>query len=132
MIVTGRPSKGVNSVYALAMNIGGDGKDVHPYLNRGIDPNGSERNDNTRFDLGRLRQWGIVFDHAMKVGVHVQLVLNEAERANKLELDGAGYALERPLYYRELVARFGHLNALMELQKFTQDEYWSNQGFSPM
>ena len=26
----------------------------------------------------------------------------------------------------------GHLNALMELQKFTQDEYWSNQGFSPM
>ena len=26
----------------------------------------------------------------------------------------------------------GHLNALMELQKFTQDEYWSQQGFSPM
>ena len=26
----------------------------------------------------------------------------------------------------------GHLEALMELQKFTQDEYWSNQGFSPM
>lgn len=25
-----------------------------------------------------------------------------------------------------------HLNALMELQKFTQDEYWANQGFSPM
>jgi rubrerythrin len=26
----------------------------------------------------------------------------------------------------------GHLNALMDLQKFTQDEYWSQQGFSPM
>lgn len=26
----------------------------------------------------------------------------------------------------------GHLNALMELQKFTQDEYWAQQGFSPL
>ena len=26
----------------------------------------------------------------------------------------------------------GHLNALMELQKMTQDEYWAQQGFSPM
>ncbi len=26
----------------------------------------------------------------------------------------------------------GHLEALMELEKFTQDEYWANQGFSPM
>ena len=45
-------SKGMNSVYFLTMNIGGDGKDVWPYRSP---------EDFTRFDVSKLAQWEIVF-----------------------------------------------------------------------
>ena len=38
--------------------------------------------------------------------------LNEAEEANKRELDGGELGVERKLYYRELIARFAHHPAL--------------------
>jgi hypothetical protein len=39
-------------------------------------------------------------------------VLNEAEAQNKRELDHGELGVERKLYYRELIARFGHHPAL--------------------
>ncbi len=39
-------------------------------------------------------------------------MLNEAEAANKRELDAGELGTERRLYYRELIARFGHYLAL--------------------
>lgn len=101
----------VNSIYFLTMNVGGDGKDVWPWLGP-IDPKGSERNDNLHFDLAKLRQWEIVFDHAQRRGIFLHFVLNEAEAANKRELDNGELGKERKLYYRELVARFSHHLAL--------------------
>jgi hypothetical protein len=38
----------------------------------------------------------------------LHLVLNEGERANKQWLGATGLTTERKLYYREMVARFGH------------------------
>ena len=100
-------SKGVNSIYAMTMNIGGDGRDCYPYL-AGINLAGSSSNDNSHIDISKVRQWEIVFEHAQKKGIVLHLVLNESEQGNKLELDNATLGNERKLYYRELIARFGH------------------------
>ncbi|HPA06201.1 MAG TPA: DUF5060 domain-containing protein [Candidatus Hydrogenedentes bacterium] len=104
-------SMNVNSIYFLVMNIGGDGKNVYPYLGP-IEPRGSASNDNLHFDLAKLHQWGLVFDHAQRNSIMLHVVLNEAEEANKQELDGGALGVERKLYYRELVARFAHCPAL--------------------
>ncbi len=104
-------SMNVNSIYFLTMNIGGDGKNVYPYLGS-IDREGSPSNDNLHFDLAKLRQWGFVLDHAQRKGIMLHVVLNESEEANKEELDDGLLGVERKLYYRELVARFAHFPAL--------------------
>jgi hypothetical protein len=104
-------SRNVNSIYFLTMNVGGDGKDVWPWAGK-PNPNGSNKNDNLHFDISKLQQWEIVFAHAQKQGIFLHFVLNEAEAPNKKELDDAGLGTERKLYYRELVARFGHHLAL--------------------
>lgn len=90
-------SKGMNSVYFLTMNIEGDGKDVWPY---------ASPNDRTRFDCSKLDQWEIVFDHMENLGLMMHLVTQETE--NELALDSGDTRFERKLYYRELIARFGH------------------------
>lgn len=104
-------SQHVNSIYFLTMNIGGDGKDVWPWIGQ-IDPKGSPDNDNFHFDIGKLRQWEIVFTHAQRLGIFLHVVFNEAEEDNKRELDDGELGPERKLYYREMIARFGHHPAL--------------------
>lgn len=102
----------VNSIYFLPMNVGGDGQDVWPWADPDLDPSGAASNDNVHFDVSKLRQWGIVFDHAQRQGLFLHFVLNEAEAPNKRELDDGELGVERMLYYREIVARFGHHLAL--------------------
>ncbi len=102
---------GANSLYALLMNIGGDGGDVFPWIGT-PDPAGSHHNDNLHYDLSKLDQWETAFRHAQERGLFLHLVLNEAERANKAELDGGELGIERRLFYREMVARFSHHLAL--------------------
>ena len=101
----------VNSLYFLTMNIGGDGKNVHPWLPP-INLNGAPENDNLHFDLMKLQQWGIVLEHAQRRGLMLHFVLSEGEERNKRELDDGELGVERKLYYREIVARFAHLPAL--------------------
>lgn len=90
-------SKGMNSVYFLTMNVQGDGKDVWPWVNE---------NEHTRFDCSKLDQWEIVFSHMEKLGIMMHLVTQETE--NELLLDIGKTEVIRKLYYRELIARFGH------------------------
>ena len=90
-------SVGVNSVYMLTLNIMGDGKDVWPY---------SDHNERYRFDCSKLDQWEIVFDHMDNLGMMNHFVLQETE--NECLLDGGNTDIQRRLYLRELVARFGH------------------------
>jgi len=104
---------GVNSIYFLPMNIGSDAQDTWPYSDPAIDGGGDPANDNTRFDLSKLNQWDVVFEHAQRKGLTLHVVLNEAEGPNKLELDDAELGTERRLFYRELIARFGHHNAIV-------------------
>lgn len=90
-------SAGVNSVYMLTMNILGDGKDVWPY---------TDHNERYRLDCSKLDQWAVVFEHAEKLGMMLHFVLQETE--NECLLDNGYTDVQRKLYLRELVARFGH------------------------
>lgn len=90
-------SEDMNSVYFLTMNILGDGDDVWPY---------TDRNERYRFDCSKLDQWEIVFAHMDELGLMQHFVLQETE--NEVLLDGGYLDVQRKLYLRELVARFGH------------------------
>ena len=96
----------VNSIYFLPMNLGGDGYDTHPFL-------APERNRyfKTHFDVSKLHQWNIVLNHAQRRGIALNVVLNETEIENREWQDDGAFGLERKLYYREMVARFGYLMA---------------------
>ena len=101
---------GVNSVYFLPMNLGGDGHDTWPFLSP---------DDVTHYDLGKLAAWRVVFEHAQRRGIALHVVLSETEPANRGWLDDTGGAAVDPilstprrLFYRELVARFADLPAI--------------------
>jgi hypothetical protein len=100
-------SVGVNSIYFLPMNLGGDGRDAYPF----VAPGGSAF-DNTHYDISKLAQWNTVFEHAQRRGIALHFVLNETESGNENWLDNGTLGTERRLFYRELVARFGHHLAL--------------------
>ncbi len=104
-------SKNVNSIYFLLQNIGGDGKDVFPWTGNPV-PGGSPENDNLHYDISKLYQWETVFKYAQEKGIALHAVFNEAEEANKRELDDGELGTERKLFYREMIARFGHHPAL--------------------
>ena len=106
-------SVGANNIYFLPMNTGGDAQDTWPYADPAIDGSGNPANNNTRFDISKLEQWDIVFDHAQRKGIMLHFVLNEAEGPNKQELDNATLGTERRLFYREMIARFGYHNAIV-------------------
>ncbi len=104
-------SQNVNSVYFLPMNIGGDGQDTAPFVNV-TDWEGWTSNDVVHYDISKLRQWDEVFTYMQEKGIHLHFVLNEAEEQNKRALDDGTLGNQRKLYYRELIARFGHHNSL--------------------
>ena len=89
---------------------------------------GEPANDNLHYDVAKLAQWEIVFDHAQRLGIFLHFVFNEAEEANKRELDDGELGPERKLYYREMIARFGHHLAL---QWNLCEEYNLNFDFGP-
>ena len=109
--------KGCNSFSFLPYNAGGDGDNVWPFV---------ERNDKLHYDCSKLDQWQIVFDHAQKLGLYLHFKLQETEiddnraghgkdakdRKVETSLDGGDLGVERKLYCRELIARFGHELAL--------------------
>lgn len=100
-------SEGMNSAYFLMMNVEGDGDDVWPW----IDPDVRDR-----FDVSKLDQWNRVFDHMDRLGIKMHVVLTETENETLFERYAehpTAFADERKLYYRELIARFGHHPALV-------------------
>ncbi len=92
-------SKGMNSVYFLTYNLdGGDGRDTWMWTSPEV---------RDRYDVSKLDQWEIVFDHMDRLGILLHVVTQETE--NDRALGGsAGLNPIRQLYYRELVARFSH------------------------
>jgi len=104
--------KGCNAFSFLTYNAGGDGDDVWPFI---------AHDDKLHFDCSKLDQWQWVFDHAQKLGLFLHFKLQETENDdNQLgniehvtaSLDGGDLGIERKLYLRELIARFGYELAL--------------------
>jgi Domain of unknown function (DUF5060)/Putative collagen-binding domain of a collagenase len=109
-------SKGVNAFSFLTYNAAGDGDNVWPFI---------DRNAKLNYDCSKLDQWGIVFDHATALGLYLHFKLQEnesddnrlggpkrTERELPEALDGGKLGIERKLYCREIIARFGHALAL--------------------
>jgi hypothetical protein len=96
-------NQGMNAFSFLTMNIAGDDQNVFPYISSSVA-------DRQRLDVSKLAQWEVVFQHADKVGLFLHFKTQETE--NDQLLDGGALGDERKLYYRELIARFGHHLAL--------------------
>jgi len=94
-------SKGLNVMSFLTYSYNGDDKNVFPHSTAG---------DYTRMDCSKLDQWEIVLAHAQKKGIYLHFKTQETE--NDQDLDGGALGDERKLYYRELIARYGHHLAL--------------------
>ncbi len=94
-------SKGLNAFSFLTLNIAGDDQNVFPYVSY----------DNyERMDVSKLAQWEMLFEHADRLGLFLHFKTSEAE--NQGLLDNGDVGPQRKLYYRELIARFGHHLAL--------------------
>jgi hypothetical protein len=99
--------QGVNSVYFLPMNLGGDGQETFPFVGAA-----NNRYNKTHYDISKLYQWNLVLNHAQEQGVALNVVLSETEPENERWLDNGALGVERKLYFRELIARFGYLLAV--------------------
>lgn len=104
--------KGCNAFSFLTYNAGGDGDNVWPFV---------DRDDKLHYDCSKLDQWGMVFDHGTHMGMYLHFKLQETENDDNRTrgkqqvpeaLDGGDLGVERKLYCRELIARFGHNLAL--------------------
>lgn len=108
-------SKGCNAFSFLTYNAGGDGDNVWPFVSR---------NEKLHYDCSKLDQWGIVFDHGTSRGMYLHFKMQETENDDNrmgpqrnvksvpTSLDNGALGIQRRLYCRELIARFGHALAL--------------------
>lgn len=102
-------AKGCTGFSFLTYNAGGDGDNVWPMV---------ARDDKLHYDCSKLDQWQIVFDHAQSRGLYLHFKLQETEnddnrgRKSSAALDNGDTGVERKLYLRELIARFGYELAL--------------------
>ncbi len=98
-------STGVNGIYALTMTREHDGQGddnrIVPWI---------ACDERLRYDVSKLDQWEIVFEHLSRRGFLIHVVTQETE--NDHLLDNGTLGRERTLYYRELVSRFAHHPAL--------------------
>ncbi len=101
-------SQGLNSFYVLFYNIdGGDGKDTYPWTHA---DNPKVRD---RYDVSKLDQWALVMEHMNHRGMLLHVGLAEKENDGSGtdsgdDFDDGTLSDIRKLYYRELIARFGH------------------------
>lgn len=97
-------SHSVNSIYIMMNTVKGDGCDAHPWATY------NSSGDIKSFDVSKLDQWEIALEHMTRNGIMIHAMTQETE--NDQLLNGGDLGLERKLYYRELISRFGHHPAL--------------------
>jgi hypothetical protein len=102
--------KGVNAMSFLTFSLDGDDKTIGPHLTE--TDNGDRWSEvyHDRFDVSKVDQWERIFEYADKKGMFLHFKTQETE--NDQKMDGGALGRERKLYYRELIARFGHHLAL--------------------
>lgn len=115
-------SEGLNVFSFLTFNIDGDDDNVFPHRLKSTVAAyealaDDERWDaaaggvyHDRFDVSKMDQWGRVLDYGTQQGMYLHFKTQETENDDRM--DGGALGRERRLYYRELVARYGHHLAL--------------------
>lgn len=93
-------SKGGNSIYLMLQNIDGDSQNVWPWV--GSSQGEAKQNDEF-FDVAKLAEWEDFFTYVQQRGIVLHLVFED---------DSGWTGFNRDLYYREMIARFGHHNGL--------------------
>ncbi len=94
----------VNSMYIMTHNIGGDDRDVWPWLGQSAAEAMANGGKHPRFDVTKLDQWQQLLEHMQDRGVVPYLILED---------DSAWKGYDHKRYYREIIARFGYLPALI-------------------
>ncbi|WP_299432583.1 DUF5060 domain-containing protein [uncultured Aquimarina sp.] len=112
-------SKGLNAFSFLTLSLHGDDENVFPHLIKVSENVYNGYNDSQqwnqgvhkdRFDISKMAQWEKIFEYADKKGVFLHFKTLETENDNIMDNNTNGR--QRKLYYRELIARFGHHLAL--------------------
>ena len=118
-------SEGMNAFSFLTCNIDGDDRNVFPYLlktdlagyqaraerkERMTTKRWTEVVDPLRFDVSKLAQWDRVFEYGERKGMYLHFKMLETE--NDHLMDDGDLGVQRKLYCRELIARFGDHLAL--------------------
>ena len=91
-------SIGVNALYIIPFTKGDDSDNTYPW---------AHRDSMMTYDVSKLAQWDIVFSHMDKVGISPNYYLCESDNSTKY-MDKGDMILSYPIYYRELIARFGY------------------------
>jgi hypothetical protein len=88
-----------SSLYIMLMSVEDDGDDTYPTIAHA---------DKEHYDVSKLDQWEIVFTHSERVGIFMHLLLCEASNDKYYNSEGQALGRIRKLYFREMLARFGH------------------------
>ncbi len=112
-------SEELNVFSFLTFNVDGDDRNVFPYLLK-VDEEtytvyaSNKKNieawetffHKTRFDVSKLEQWERIFEYGEAKGMFLHFKTHETETDHLM--DKGVFGTEGKLYYRELIARFGH------------------------
>ncbi len=112
-------SEELNVFSFLTFNVDGDDRNIIPHLLK-VPPENYEAYANvkknvgawdslfhkTRFDVSKLDQWERIFEFAETRGMFLHFKTHETETDHLM--DKGVFGVEGKLYYRELIARFGH------------------------
>ena len=112
-------SEELNVFSFLTFNVDGDDRNIIPHLLK-VSAKDYEAYANvkenkeawdslfhkTRFDVSKLDQWERIFEYAETQGMFLHFKTHETETDHLM--DKGVFGVEGKLYYRELIARFGH------------------------
>ncbi|AJR04540.1 DUF5060 domain-containing protein [Siansivirga zeaxanthinifaciens] len=112
-------SEDLNVFSFLTFNVDGDDRNVFPHLLKvpieEYETYASVKKNKeawetmfhkTRFDVSKLDQWERIFEYAETKGMFLHFKTHETETDHLM--DFGVFGVEGKLYYRELIARFGH------------------------
>ena len=116
-------SEGLNALSFLTFNVDGDDRNVVPQLlavpeaeyeayaktKQNVEAYATLLHRD-RYDVSKLAQWERVLSYAERRGLFLHVKTHEVETDHLM--DGGAFGPEGKLYYRELIARFGHHLAL--------------------
>ncbi|MCJ7695082.1 MAG: DUF5060 domain-containing protein, partial [Anaerolineaceae bacterium] len=94
-------SQGANSLYMMLNNVGGDGNNVWPWVGA---TSSEAQNNHERFDLVKLTEWEDLFAYLQSRGMVLHLVFED---------DSGWTGFNHALFYRQMIARFGHHKGLI-------------------